>query len=278
MCLSMCVREIMFDCTCVCEHACLHVSNDFSFSSLFLFFSVYLFSSFFPLFFYLCLWACLCVCLSVSLSVCVYVFFELVCVCVCVCLWAYLTLCISVKMSDSVCMSQCLTVFLCLWTCLTVHVSLCVYVSMPDCVNVKFLCLGLWIFADMHMFIFVPEFFFCFFIQVLAVFTEIGVNNVLYFIVFGESLLNGKSNSFFLLLTLDKHKMLSHQSHSVAVSALDCGLEGLWFDFESYQRHVGFFSLNWLLPRAGCAMGPVGRLRPCSWASSASRMHLRVLL
>ena len=95
-------------------------------------------------------------------------------------------------------------------------------------------------------------------------FAEIGVNDVLYFIVFGESLLNGKSNSFFLLLTLDKHKMLSHQSHSVAVSALDCGLEGLWFDFESYQRHVGFFSLNWLLPRAGCAMGTVGRLRPRS--------------
>ena len=82
----------------------------------------------------------------------------------------------------------------------------------------------------------------------------------------------------FFLLTLDKHKMLSHQPHSIAVSALDCGLEGLWFDFESYQRHVGFFSPNWLLPRAGCAMGPVGRLRPRSWASSASRMHLRVLL
>ena len=68
--------------------------------------------------------------------------------------------------------------------------------------------------------------------------------------------------------------MLSHQPHSIAVSALDCGLEGLWFDFESYQRHVGFFSPNWLLPRAGCAMGPVGRLRPRSWASSASRMQL----
>ena len=95
-------------------------------------------------------------------------------------------------------------------------------------------------------------------------FAEIGVNDVLYFIVFGESLLNGKSNSFLFFLTLDKHKMLSHQPHSIAVSALDCGLEGLWFDFESFQRHVGFFSPNWLLPRAGCAMGPVGRLRPRS--------------
>ena len=31
-----------------------------------------------------------------------------------------------------------------------------------------------------------------FIIQVLAIFQEVGVNNVLYFLVFGESLLNGK--------------------------------------------------------------------------------------
>ena len=38
--------------------------------------------------------------------------------------------------------------------------------------------------------------------------------------------------------------------------------------------HVGFFSPGRLLPRAGSAMGPVGRLEPHSRASSTSRMRL----
>ena len=36
---------------------------------------------------------------------------------------------------------------------------------------------------------------------------------------------------------------------SAVVSASDCGSEGL--GFESYQSHVGFFSLGRFLPRAG---------------------------
>ena len=49
---------------------------------------------------------------------------------------------------------------------------------------------------------------------------------------------------------------------SVVVSASDCGSEGL--GFESHQSHVGFFSPGRLPPRAGSAMGPVGRLEPHS--------------
>ena len=53
---------------------------------------------------------------------------------------------------------------------------------------------------------------------------------------------------------------------SAVVSASDCGSEGL--GFESHQSHVGFFGPGRLLPRAGSAMGPVGRLEPHSRASS----------
>ncbi len=59
---------------------------------------------------------------------------------------------------------------------------------------------------------------------------------------------------------------------SAVVSASDCGSEGL--GFESHQSHVGFFSPGRLLPRAGSAMGPVGRLEPHCRASSTSRMRL----
>ena len=44
---------------------------------------------------------------------------------------------------------------------------------------------------------------------------------------------------------------------SAVVSASDCGSEGL--GFESHQSHVGFFSPGRLLPRAGSAIGPVGK-------------------
>ena len=54
---------------------------------------------------------------------------------------------------------------------------------------------------------------------------------------------------------------------SAVVSASDCGSEGL--GFESHQSHVGFFGPGRLQPRAGSAMGPVGRLEPHSRASSA---------
>ena len=53
---------------------------------------------------------------------------------------------------------------------------------------------------------------------------------------------------------------------SAVVSTSDCGSEGL--GFESHQSHVGFFGPGRLLPRAGSAMGPVGRLEPHSRASS----------
>ena len=57
-----------------------------------------------------------------------------------------------------------------------------------------------------------------------------------------------------------------HVCVCAVVSASDCGSEGL--GFESHQSHVGFFGPGRLLPRAGSAMGPVGRLEPHSRASS----------
>ena len=66
------------------------------------------------------------------------------------------------------------------------------------------------------------------------------------------------------------HKLTGPRS--AVVSASDCGLGDL--GFESHQSHVGFFSPGRLLPGAGSAMGPVGRLEPHSSASSTSRMHL----
>ena len=59
---------------------------------------------------------------------------------------------------------------------------------------------------------------------------------------------------------------------SVMVSASVYGSEGL--GFESHQSHVGLFSPGRLLPRAGSAMGPIGRLEPHIRASSTSWMRL----
>ena len=72
-----------------------------------------------------------------------------------------------------------------------------------------------------------------------------------------------KDNGF----ELPREKMcLMTGPRSAVVSASDCGSEGL--GFESHQSHVGFFGPGRLLPRAGSAMGPVGRLEPHSRASS----------
>ena len=62
------------------------------------------------------------------------------------------------------------------------------------------------------------------------------------------------------LSTRQKERMTS--SRSVVVNASDCGSQG--FGFESHQSRAVFFSLCWFLPRAGSAMGPVGRLEPHS--------------
>ena len=50
---------------------------------------------------------------------------------------------------------------------------------------------------------------------------------------------------------------------------------GSCLGFESRQNRAGFFfSPDRLLPRAGSALGPVGRLGPQSQTSSTSQMHL----
>ena len=56
------------------------------------------------------------------------------------------------------------------------------------------------------------------------------------------------------------HKLTGPRS--AVVSASDCRSVDL--GFESHQSHVGFFSPGRLLPRAGSAMGPMGRLKPHS--------------
>ena len=66
--------------------------------------------------------------------------------------------------------------------------------------------------------------------------------------------------------TIQYKKDTNTGPRSAVVSASDCGSEGL--GFESHQSHVGFFGPGRLLPRAGSAMGPVGRLEPHSRASS----------
>ena len=69
-------------------------------------------------------------------------------------------------------------------------------------------------------------------------------------------------------VTSDKTKIMTNFTgpRSAVVSASDCGSEGR--GFESHQSHVGFFGPGRLLPRAGSAMGPMGRLEPHSRASS----------
>ena len=75
-----------------------------------------------------------------------------------------------------------------------------------------------------------------------------------------------KSKLCFTVLILIDQVFALTGPRSAVVSASDCGSEGL--GFESHQSHVGFFGPGRLLPRAGSAMGPVGRLEPHSRASS----------
>ena len=80
------------------------------------------------------------------------------------------------------------------------------------------------------------------------------------------------------MLCFSKDGNYSHTGpRSVAVSASDCGSEGL--GFESHQSHAQCFSPGRLLPRYGSARGPVGKAA----TTQPSFMHftdasLRVLL
>ena len=57
---------------------------------------------------------------------------------------------------------------------------------------------------------------------------------------------------------------------NVVVSTSEYGSEGHMLESISMR----FFSSDQLLPRVCSAVGPLGRLRPHSWASSTSWMHL----
>ena len=61
--------------------------------------------------------------------------------------------------------------------------------------------------------------------------------------------------------------------HSIVVNALDCRLEGLGIESHQIQSHVGFFSSGWLLPRAGSAIGPMGRLEPHRLTAKLHPLH-----
>ena len=79
------------------------------------------------------------------------------------------------------------------------------------------------------------------------------------------SFLVSKADGLFVDNSYDLTRYFITGPRSVVVSALDCGSETL--GFESHQSHVGGgggFSPSRLLPRAGSAMGPVGRLEPHS--------------
>ena len=65
---------------------------------------------------------------------------------------------------------------------------------------------------------------------------------------------------------------------AAVISSSDCWLENL--GFESHQSHLGLLSPGRLLPRAGSAMGPVGRLHRTKQSSfiHLTGVFLRVLL
>ena len=57
------------------------------------------------------------------------------------------------------------------------------------------------------------------------------------------------------------------------VNALDCRLEGLGIESHQIQSHVGFFSSGWFQPRAGSAIGPMGRLEPHRLTAKLHPLH-----